>query len=203
MWKDRSALSRLHHVDSRLCTSLGLFVWRASLLDVRSAGDVRDVDASPLPPFLLSLPPFLSFIIVLFALFSLVLWSGSLVRPKVHKTVHYCEATGDYREASYHDATSMTGLPTGSIYPSKVSGGDILHVCWRVHGIVCVLTVGLFRMTRATRTRLSLVCLSTKYVFSLFLFLICLLHSFLTPSLPVLSPLALFVVDSIRCYVML
>ena len=44
----------------------------------------------------------------------------SIVRPKMSKTVHYCEATNKYTEAVYHDNTSLRGLPTGSVYPTKV-----------------------------------------------------------------------------------
>lgn len=43
----------------------------------------------------------------------------SLVRPKVDRTVHYCEATGMFKHVQYHDATSLRGFPTGSIYPTK------------------------------------------------------------------------------------
>lgn len=43
----------------------------------------------------------------------------SAVRPKVHRTVHYCEATKNYSEQSYHDSTSLSGHPTGSVYPTK------------------------------------------------------------------------------------
>lgn len=48
------------------------------------------------------------------------------MRPKVARTVHFCEATGEYREATYHDVTSTTGLPTGSVYPTKDDKGNLL-----------------------------------------------------------------------------
>jgi len=44
----------------------------------------------------------------------------------VARTVHFCEATGEYREATYHDVTSTTGLPTGSVYPTKDDKGNLL-----------------------------------------------------------------------------
>mmetsp|Transcript_12674 Transcript_12674/g.18179 ORF Transcript_12674/g.18179 Transcript_12674/m.18179 type:complete len:827 (-) Transcript_12674:89-2569(-) len=44
---------------------------------------------------------------------------SSVVRPKVSKTVHYCPATDKHNSQTYHDATSLTGFPTGSAYPTK------------------------------------------------------------------------------------
>lgn len=47
--------------------------------------------------------------------------TGSLVRPKVVQSVHYCEATGTFTQRSYRDATSSGafGLTT-SVYPTVV-----------------------------------------------------------------------------------
>lgn len=46
---------------------------------------------------------------------------GSLVHPKLVKSVHYCEATHKIVEKTYRDATSLDGLaPTGFSYPTKV-----------------------------------------------------------------------------------
>ena len=50
----------------------------------------------------------------------------SLVRPKVVKSVHYCEATGQFLSREYRDVTSNTGLPTGSQYPTKDEAGNLL-----------------------------------------------------------------------------
>jgi DNA replication licensing factor MCM3 len=49
------------------------------------------------------------------------------VRPKVNKTVHYCERTGAYMERSFYDHTSRLVAPaTGSAYPTKTDQGDPL-----------------------------------------------------------------------------
>jgi hypothetical protein len=47
--------------------------------------------------------------------------AGSLVRPKVVKSVHYCPGTGAFTNREYRDITSSNGLPTGSVYPTRVS----------------------------------------------------------------------------------
>ncbi|KAH7286155.1 hypothetical protein KP509_33G060500 [Ceratopteris richardii] len=50
----------------------------------------------------------------------------SLVRPKVVKSVHYCPSTGDFTAREYRDITSNTGLPTGSVYPTRDELGNLL-----------------------------------------------------------------------------
>lgn len=45
---------------------------------------------------------------------------GSLVHPKVVKSVHYCPATKLSTERTYRDATSIDGLPTYGLYPRQV-----------------------------------------------------------------------------------
>eukprot|EP00457_Paulinella_chromatophora_P002022 gb/GEZN01002026.1/.p1 GENE.gb/GEZN01002026.1/~~gb/GEZN01002026.1/.p1 ORF type:complete len:873 (+),score=204.22 gb/GEZN01002026.1/:19-2637(+) len=47
----------------------------------------------------------------------------SMVRPKVGRTVHYCEETNAWTENEYHDALSLTGFPTSSVYPTQDSEG--------------------------------------------------------------------------------
>ena len=42
------------------------------------------------------------------------------MRPKVVKSCHYCPTTGEFITREYRDITSATGLPTGSIYPTRV-----------------------------------------------------------------------------------
>jgi len=49
------------------------------------------------------------------------------VRPKVVRSVHYCPATEKHSERSYRDATDLTGLPTGSVYPSRDDAGNLLE----------------------------------------------------------------------------
>ena len=50
--------------------------------------------------------------------------TGSLVRPKVIKSVHYCPATKKTIERKYSDLTSLDPFPTSGVYPTKVQ----LHV---------------------------------------------------------------------------
>ena len=45
---------------------------------------------------------------------------GSLVRPKVVKSVHFCPTTGNFTTREYRDITSNMGLPTGTVYPTMV-----------------------------------------------------------------------------------
>lgn len=46
---------------------------------------------------------------------------GSLVRPKVAKSVHYCEKTGLFLAKEYNDGFSLGNqLPTGTVYPKEV-----------------------------------------------------------------------------------
>ena len=45
----------------------------------------------------------------------LVFVAGSLVRPKVVKSVHFCPATGKTIERRYTDMTSLDAFPSGSV----------------------------------------------------------------------------------------
>jgi DNA replication licensing factor MCM3 len=46
---------------------------------------------------------------------------GSLVRPKIAKSVHYCEATQMFITREYRDGQSLSDdLPTSSVYPTEV-----------------------------------------------------------------------------------
>jgi DNA replication licensing factor MCM3 len=52
---------------------------------------------------------------------------GSLVRPKVAKSVHFCEKTGLFHAREYRDGFSLGNqLPTGSIYPKEDEHGNPL-----------------------------------------------------------------------------
>lgn len=57
-----------------------------------------------------------------------ILPAGSLVRPKVIRSVHYCEATQLFYQRKYHDATtSGSSAPsTGSVYPTQDENGNRL-----------------------------------------------------------------------------
>ncbi|ANB14165.1 MCM DNA helicase complex subunit MCM3 [Sugiyamaella lignohabitans] len=51
----------------------------------------------------------------------------SLVRPKVVRSVHYCETTGRFHAREYRDqTTSFDPLPTSSVYPTEDSDGNPL-----------------------------------------------------------------------------
>jgi DNA replication licensing factor MCM3 len=51
---------------------------------------------------------------------------ASLVRPKVQRSVHYCADTKLFHTREYRDVTSLTGLPTGSVYPTRDEAGNLL-----------------------------------------------------------------------------
>lgn len=51
---------------------------------------------------------------------NLILKLGSLIRPKVVRSVHYCPATKKVMERKYADLTSLEAFPTSSVYPTKV-----------------------------------------------------------------------------------
>ncbi|GAM24348.1 hypothetical protein SAMD00019534_075230 [Acytostelium subglobosum LB1] len=50
----------------------------------------------------------------------------SLVRPKVVKSVHFCEVTKQTLERSYSDATTDDNIPTTASYPTKDKQGNPL-----------------------------------------------------------------------------
>ena len=50
----------------------------------------------------------------------------SYVRPKVMKSVHYCEQTGQFTTKEYRDVSSTSGQPTGAVYPQRDEQGHPL-----------------------------------------------------------------------------
>ncbi|BFZ57212.1 MCM DNA helicase complex subunit [Savitreella phatthalungensis] len=50
----------------------------------------------------------------------------SLVRPKVVKSVHYCEQTNEFLSREYRDATMGDGIPISSVYPQQDRNGNPL-----------------------------------------------------------------------------
>lgn len=52
---------------------------------------------------------------------------GSLVHPKVVKSVHYCPATRKVMERKYTDLTSLEAFPTSAVYPTKVNNKLKVH----------------------------------------------------------------------------
>lgn len=57
-------------------------------------------------------------------------WAGSLVRPKMLKSVHYCQATTAFHSREYRDATtiSATAAPTTSMTPQEDDQGNPLTI---------------------------------------------------------------------------
>lgn len=45
---------------------------------------------------------------------------GSVIRPKVVKSVHFCPATKKTLERKYTDLTSYNAFPTSAVYPTEV-----------------------------------------------------------------------------------
>ena len=50
----------------------------------------------------------------------IIIITGSMVNPKVVKSVHYCPATSKTIERKYSDLTSLESFPTSAAYPTKV-----------------------------------------------------------------------------------
>ena len=53
--------------------------------------------------------------------------SGSLVRPKIVRSVHYCPATKKTLERRYTDMTSLDAFPSSATYPTKDEDGNLLE----------------------------------------------------------------------------
>lgn len=53
---------------------------------------------------------------------------ASLVRPKMLRSVHFCEATKAFHERTYRDGSSLTGLETSVTYPTRDEAGNLLSI---------------------------------------------------------------------------
>lgn len=53
--------------------------------------------------------------------------TGSLVRPKIVSSVHYCPATKKTIERKYTDMTSLDAFPSSAVYPTKDEDGNLLE----------------------------------------------------------------------------
>ncbi|KAJ1028637.1 hypothetical protein NDA16_001803 [Ustilago loliicola] len=68
----------------------------------------------------------------------------SLVRPKILKSVHYCEATTKFHQREYRDATMYGTLPPSStVYPTEDENGNRLtteygHSLFRDHQMISI-----------------------------------------------------------------
>ena len=51
----------------------------------------------------------------------------SLKRPKLVRSMHYCQKTGNFLQREYRDAASQEGLPTGTAYPTRDDEGNLLE----------------------------------------------------------------------------
>lgn len=52
---------------------------------------------------------------------------GSMVYPKIVKSVHYCPKTKRSMERRYTDMTSFDAYPSSSVYPTKDEDGNLLE----------------------------------------------------------------------------
>lgn len=62
---------------------------------------------------------------------------GSLVRPKVVRSVHYCPTTKKTLERRYTDMTSYDPYPSTAIYPTKDDDGKDADFVWRIWSFSC------------------------------------------------------------------
>lgn len=53
-----------------------------------------------------------------------VLFSGSIVRPKVVRSVHYCPSTAKTVERRYTDLASLDPFPSQPVYPTTDEEGN-------------------------------------------------------------------------------
>lgn len=70
---------------------------------------------------------------------------GSLVRPKVARSVHYCEATQLFHARDYRDGMSLSNdAPTGSVYPKEVcySSLSVESIHLSIHNPLCPVSSG-------------------------------------------------------------
>lgn len=56
-----------------------------------------------------------------------IFFLGSLVSPKVVKSVHYCPKTKKTVDRRYTDLTSLNPFPSSSAYPTKDEDGNPLE----------------------------------------------------------------------------
>ena len=67
---------------------------------------------------------------------------GSLIRPKVIKSVHYCPTTKKTIERKYSDLTSLEPFPSSAVYPTKVVNVHVLYMyCTLYIYSTCILHV--------------------------------------------------------------
>lgn len=52
---------------------------------------------------------------------------GSLVRPKMVSSTHYCPATKKTMQRKYTDMTSLDPYPSSAAYPTKDEDGNLLE----------------------------------------------------------------------------
>jgi DNA replicative helicase MCM subunit Mcm2 (Cdc46/Mcm family) len=59
--------------------------------------------------------------------FFLLTFVGSVIRPKVVRSVHYCPATQKTIERKYADLTNFDVIPSVNMYPTKDDDGNLLE----------------------------------------------------------------------------
>lgn len=60
-------------------------------------------------------------------MYFILLITGSLVSPKVVKSVHFCPKTKKTVDRRYTDLTSLNPFPSSSAYPTKDEDGNPLE----------------------------------------------------------------------------
>lgn len=55
-----------------------------------------------------------------------MIFTGSALRPKVVRSVHYCPATKKTFERRYTDLTSYDAFPCSNVYPTEVRVSKLL-----------------------------------------------------------------------------
>lgn len=108
--------------DSKVILSLAVSLLESSSLSLLDLWSVLRALSPNVSPLFFKKKKLYSFLFFSEELKSLTygLLSGSLVRPKVVKSVHFCPSTGEFTNREYRDITSHAGLPTGSVYPTRV-----------------------------------------------------------------------------------
>lgn len=72
--------------------------------------------------------------------------AGSLVRPKIVRSVHYAPKTGRITNRDYRDSTSMGGMPTGTAYPKEDEDGNPLETEFGLSTYIDHQSIGLQEM---------------------------------------------------------
>lgn len=70
--------------------------------------------------------------IIAFCSISTKFFLGSLIHPKVVRSVHFCPETKKVLERKYTDLTSLEAFPSSAVYPTKVISFVFLKIQLKV-----------------------------------------------------------------------